>query len=146
MTRLSLLAHGGCQIAEITGEDRAITSIKMIAGLMDEAVSLQADRLLANRGLIDESFFDVKSGFADQLVQKLKATNLRLAVTGEFNWVETLALKAYIKKHGIEKQVFFAKAREAALDWLSQGSAKAVQAKAIISSSERPGSRAAWFR
>lgn len=121
MTRLSILAHGGCQIAEITGEDRAITSIKMIASLMDEAAALHVNRLLANRGLIDESFFDLKSGFADKLVQQLKAKNLRLAVTGEFNWVETLALKAYIKKRGIDKQVFFAKAREDALDWLSQG-------------------------
>ena len=121
MTRLFIFAHGGRQIAEITGEDRAITSSEVIGDLMDEAAGLQVNRLLARRGLIDESFFDLKSGFADGLVQQLKAKNLRLAVTGEFSWVETLALKAYIKKHGIEKQVFFAKAREAALDWLSQG-------------------------
>lgn len=120
MTRLPILAHGGCQMAEITGEDKTITSSEVISGLMDEAAGLHVNRLLANRGLIDESFFDLKSGFADQLVQQLKATNLRLAVTGEFSWVETLALKAYIKKHRIEKQVFFAKAREAALDWLSR--------------------------
>ena len=121
MTRLSLLAHGGHQIAEIMGEDKAITSSEVISSLMDEAVRLQADRLLARRGLIDESFFDLKSGFADRLVQQLKAKNLRLSIMGEFSWVETLALKAYIKKHGIQKQVFFAKAREDALDWLSQG-------------------------
>ncbi len=118
--RLSVLEEKGRRIAEIIGSDKEIRSVETITELMEEARQLQVSHLLANRALIDESFFDLKSGFAGRLAARLSEYGQKLAVVGEFNFLESLALKAYIQEKKLKGQVYFDKSRERALNWLSK--------------------------
>ena len=117
---IAIIHHGSAKIAEIEGQDKEIKSTEDITALMDQAVSQQADKLLARRKLIDESFFDLKSGFAGKLTDRLKEKKLKLAVVGEFNFIENIALKAYIKDKKLGDMVMISRNREEALDWLSR--------------------------
>lgn len=115
-----IIHHGSVNIAEIEGQDKEIKSQEAISGMMDEAAAQGVDLLLARRALIDESFFDLKSGFASKLTRELVEKNLKLAVVGEFNFLESIALKAYIKDKKLGEFVRICKNKQDALDWLSK--------------------------
>ena len=117
---ISITAHRGEQIALITAENGEIKSADTIVRLMDDIKHKHhADKMLADRGLIDESFFDLRSGFLVTLSEAFATHRLNLAITGDFSFVENLAIKAYLAKHGLGKAVRFARNREEGLDWLS---------------------------
>lgn len=120
--QIDLLEQDGARIAEVRGEDKAIKGMPDVLDLIGEiAFNRGISRVLLRRELIDESFFDLKSGFAGELAQKFTTYRLKLAVVGDFSWVTSLALKAYIRESNLKDTVFFTPRREAALNWLARG-------------------------
>lgn len=113
--------ENGQLIAEVSGAPGSIRDPETINDLIGKvAFEHRISRLLAGRELIDESFFDLKSGFAGELTQKISNYRLMLAVYGDFSIFESLALKAYLLESRLSKTVRFFPKREAALDWLSK--------------------------
>lgn len=118
---IKLLDENGMKIAELTGEKNSINGMDRVMDLLGEINFLhKCTRVLVDRSLIDESFFDLKSGFAGELTQKISTYRMRLAITGRFNLIENLALKAYIYESNLGKTVRFASSRDEALTWLSR--------------------------
>lgn len=113
--------ENGQLIAELNGSPGSIRDVNTINDLIGQVVfEHKINRLLAARELIDESFFDLKSGFAGELTQKVSNYRLMLAVYGDFSMFESLALKAYLFESRLSKSVRFFPKRETALDWLSK--------------------------
>ena len=118
---VSLIQINGVSVAEVTGGEGSINSMQAILDLIgDIAFTLRCDRVLVDRSLIDESFFDLKSGFAGELTQKFSTYRMKLAVTGDFSMFENLALKAFLYESNLGKTVRFVSSRAKALEWLSQ--------------------------
>lgn len=118
---ISLLNENGVKIAELTGEANSIKGMGAVMDLLGEILFLhKCSRVLADRSQIDESFFDLKSGFAGELTQKISNYRMKLAITGRFNLIENLALKAFIYESNLGKTVRFASSRGEALAWLSR--------------------------
>jgi len=117
---IQILTHQGAQIAEVTGEPHSLKGMQMVLDLIgDLAFNHKVSRVLIDRSLIDESFFDLKSGFAGELAQKFTNYQMKLAVTGNFKLVESLAMKAYIHESNLGNTVHFTRDREKALAWLA---------------------------
>jgi hypothetical protein len=118
---IRLLDEKGTKIAELAGEANSIKGIGAVMNLLGEILFLhKCNLVLADRSLIDESFFDLKSGFAGELTQKISNYRMKLAITGRFNLIENLALKAFIYESNLGKTVRFASNRDEAMAWLSR--------------------------
>ena len=118
---IQYLESDGVTFAEVTGEKKSIRDMASIMDLIgDIAFNHHCDRVLVEREMIDESFFDLKSGFAGELTQKITNYRMKLAVVGEFNLLESLALKAYLYESNLGKTVRFTPDRDAAIAWLKK--------------------------
>lgn len=92
---INIIEHEGARIAEITGDKGEIKGMAAIMDLIgDIAFNHRVNKILADRELIDESFFDLRSGFLGELTQKFTNYKLKLAITGDFSFIESLAMKA----------------------------------------------------
>lgn len=116
-----IFENKGMQIAEVLGNPNSLKGVQAVHDLIGElAFNHKVTRVLADRKLVDESFFDLRSGFAGELAQKFTNYRMKLAVLGDFNWIESLAMKAFIHESNLGNTLRFIKDRNRALDWLSQ--------------------------
>ncbi len=118
---IELLTVNGTEIAEVKGEPGSLKGPQNVHDLIGEiAFAHHVTRVLADRDLVDTSFFDLRTGFAGELAQKFTNYRMKLAIVGDFNFIESLALKAYIHESNLGNTVRFLKDRQKALDWLAQ--------------------------
>ena len=119
---IKTLQTDGVTITEVCGEPKAIRGMESVTALMDELDALGgASRVLAARELVDDSLFDLKSGFAGELAKQLTRRGMKLAVYGSLGLLEDLALKAFILEAKLGETVRFTKTRADALRWLAKG-------------------------
>ncbi|NLX83172.1 MAG: DUF4180 domain-containing protein [Clostridiales bacterium] len=110
----------GVRVAEVLGEPHSLKGMDMVKDLIGSLVfEHKVSRLLIHRDFIDESFFDLKTGFAGELAQAFTNYRLKLAVVGDFNLLASLALKACIRESNLGQTAYFTKDRQNALAWLA---------------------------
>ena len=79
-----------------------------------------ADCIIVHQGNIDESFFDLSSGLAGEMLQKVANFRLRLAIVGDFSIYESKSLKAFIAESNRSNTIIFVSTVEDALSKLSR--------------------------
>jgi hypothetical protein len=67
------------------------------------------------------SFYDLKTGFAGELLQKISNYSKRLAITGDFSQIKSGALRDFIYESNNWKQVIFVNTVEDALKIFGEG-------------------------
>jgi hypothetical protein len=65
---------------------------------------------------LNNDFYDLKTGFAGELLQKISNYSKRLAITGDFSRIKSGALKDFIYESNKMKQVIFVETIEDALN------------------------------
>lgn len=114
--------YHGVPIAAVEGDEGSIRSKEEIAELLDLVKQqLNTPRLLVHRKLIQESMFDLKSGFLGELTEKIQQHQIKLAVVGQFNVGESLVLKAYLFNSRLNHLACFFKNERQAIEWLTEG-------------------------
>lgn len=88
------------------------------ADALDIVFSANAGCVIVNKENIDESFFDLRTGFAGELLQKLVNYNCRLAIVGDFSVYSSKALKDFIYECNNGKNFCFVDSIEKALEKL----------------------------
>jgi len=86
---------------------------------LDFAVNAGAQKIAVNKEAIIESFFDLSSGVAGEVVQKFVNYRLRLAVIGDFEKYTSKALRDWMYECNNGRQLFFAANEDEAIRWLS---------------------------
>lgn len=66
--------------------------------LMQVRVEADADIVIIEKAVLPEEFFDLKSGFAGMVHQKLVNYRTRMAITGDFTGYDSKALDDYIRE------------------------------------------------
>lgn len=118
---IQIISHSGTQIAEITGPTKGLKGPQDVHDLIGTlAFEHKVTRVLADRSLVDESFFDLRSGFAGELSQKFTNYRMKLAILGDFSWIENIALKAFVYESNLGNTLRFIKDRNQALAWLAK--------------------------
>jgi hypothetical protein len=69
---------------------------------------------------LNDSFYDLKTGFAGELLQKISNYSKRLAITGDFSQIKSKALRDFIYESNKWEQVIFVKTSEDAIKILKK--------------------------
>lgn len=78
-----------------------------------------AESIIVHQQNIDGSFFELRSGLAGEMLQKVVNYRLRLAIVGDFSIYESKSLKAFIAESNRSNTIMFVNTIEEALDRLS---------------------------
>jgi hypothetical protein len=78
-----------------------------------------AEGVIVHKESIDETFFDLRSGLAGDMLQKVVNYRLRLAIVGDFSTYESKSLKAFIYESNKSNTIVFVSTVEEALKKLS---------------------------
>ncbi len=101
----SVLIDGDFKLSE------AYEALDIIFGATYES---SCNNVILNKENIDESFFDLRTGFAGELLQKLINYNCKLAIVGDFSIYDSKALKDFIFECNKGKDFYFVESIEKA--------------------------------
>lgn len=103
-------------IAELSADNATLsTTQQFLQMIMDSS----AEGVIVHKENIDESFFDLKSGLAGEMLQKVVNYRLRLAIVGDFSIYESKSLKAFLYESNKSSTIVFVSTVEEALKRLS---------------------------
>lgn len=107
----------GQSIAELSAEGVMLsTAQQFLQMIMDSS----AEGIIVHQESIDQKFFDLRSGLAGEMLQKVVNYRLRLAIVGDFSIYESNSLKAFIFESNKSNAIVFVNTIEDALTRLSK--------------------------
>ncbi|MDQ6418880.1 DUF4180 domain-containing protein [Paenibacillus sp. LHD-117] len=113
-------SRGDSRVAIIESGEVVIQDAQDALDLM-ATVSYNEDgcnKLLLDKTMLAEAFFDLKTGLAGEILQKYTNYRVKLAIVGDFGGYGSKSLKDFIYECNQGKQAFFLKDEQAALDAL----------------------------
>jgi hypothetical protein len=106
----------GQQIAEITSRDLTIDSAQQF---LEIAMNLPVDGLVVRKENMAESFFDLRSGLAGEILQKVVNYRLKVGLVGDYSGYESKALRDFIYESNKSNRIVFVGTVDEALKRLS---------------------------
>ena len=107
----------GQSIAELSAKGVVLsTAQQFLQMIMDSS----AEGIIVHQESTDQKFFDLRSGLAGEMLQKVVNYRLRLAIVGDFSVYESNSLKAFILESNRSNAIVFVKTIEDALIRLSK--------------------------
>ena len=110
----------GKLIAELTDNFLKIKETGDILDMIAEIGQNGCDALIINESSLDNDFFDLKTGFAGEILQKFSNYRIRLAITGDFSKYPGKSLKDFIRECNRGNLIFFVSSPGEALARLGQ--------------------------
>lgn len=108
--------RNGIVVAEITAVDEKVSRADSALDLFASAqYSGRTNRIVLHAGDLDASFFDLATGLAGEILQKISNYQLRLAIVGDFSAITSRALAGFIRESNEYGQVLFVPDVETAL-------------------------------
>jgi hypothetical protein len=89
------------------------TAIDLIGNLSYEAY----DGLIVSDSTFDPKFFDLKTGFAGEVLQKFSNYKLKLSIYGNFEQYTSKSLKDFMLECNKGTYVHFSKNQKESMDW-----------------------------
>ncbi len=105
------------EIVEIQDNALIIGTPQQFLQLM---LNLPSDKVILIKENLHESFFDLRSGLAGDILQKVSNYVLHLGIVGDFSIYESKSLHAFIYESNKSNRVVFTSTVEDALNRLSQ--------------------------
>ncbi|MBP2018940.1 hypothetical protein J2Z79_002356 [Symbiobacterium terraclitae] len=116
-------------ITRIEGTDVVLVeSPEVIINTAQDALDLMAtiyynhecSKVIIDKACIAEDFFNLRTGLAGEILQKVSNYRFALAIVGDFGVYDSKALRDFIHESNRGRHVFFVPDRETALQRLSQ--------------------------
>jgi len=104
----------------ILDSDEKINSIDDVLDMIGNAYYNGCSALLVYKENMDESFFDLKTGFAGELLQKFSNYSMKIAIVGDFSQYTSKSLHDFIYECNKGNCVFFKNSYAEGLETLSQ--------------------------
>ena len=95
------------RIAVLSG-DTLITTVQDATDQLGSADYLGADKLIIHEDNLDPCFFDLRSGFAGEILQKASNYRKQIAIVGAFEKYSSKALQDFIRECNRGRQIIFA--------------------------------------
>lgn len=106
----------GQPIAELHANGTTIRDAQQFLEIM---MNLPADKIVVHQACIDESFFDLRSGLAGEILQKVVNYSRQLGIVGDFSTYESKSLRDFIHESNKSNTVVFVSTLDDALKKLS---------------------------
>ena len=97
----------GKVIAELTDDTEKIKETGDILDMIAEIGQNDCNDLIIRDSALNKDFFDLKTGFAGEILQKFSNYRVRLAITGDFSKYPGKSLKDFIRECNRGNQIFF---------------------------------------
>ena len=111
-----LQTRKGDKIAELCDDERKIADEQDILDLIGEISADGCSRLIVHEENLGADFFDLKTGIAGEMLQKISNYRFRIAVIGDFEKFKSKSLHDFIRECNRGESVFFSKDLKLVLD------------------------------
>lgn len=105
--------RNGLEMAEVVSLDEVISSASDFLDIMGNAPS---QIILLHEDMLHQDFFELRTGLAGDILQKVSNYQLKLGIIGDFTKFTSKALRDFIYESNETKQVYFADSLEKALE------------------------------
>lgn len=118
--KISIVKENDIEIAVVSSNQIVITDIQSALDLM-APVKYEAgcNRIIMNKSVICEDFFDLKTRLAGEVLQKFINYHVKIAIVGDFSMYESKSLKDFIYECNKGKDTFFLPDEKQAIEKLS---------------------------
>jgi hypothetical protein len=117
---MTYISKNGLTIA-VAEQDLAIAGVRDMMDLMASASYLEhADAITLRKESLPDVFFDLKTGFAGEVLQKFSNYRMKLAIIGDFSVYSSKSLRDFIYESNKGRQIFFKPDLDSALAALSE--------------------------
>lgn len=93
--------------AGVLPDDMKLDDVNTVLDCMAEAMIEGCSGLIVPKECFPESFFDLKTGFAGEVLQKFSNYRMKLAIIGDFSSYTSKSLKDFINESNNGNLVFF---------------------------------------
>lgn len=107
----------GQSIAELSANGVVLSTAQQFLQMMMDS---SAEGIIVHQKNIDEQFFDLRSGLAGEMLQKVVNYRLRLAIVGDFSIYESNSLRAFIFESNKSNSIAFVATVEEAIKKLTK--------------------------
>lgn len=97
----------GKLIAELTDNKVKIAEVGDILDLIAEIGQHGCNAMIINESSLNKDFFDLKTRFAGEILQKFSNYRVQLAITGNFSKYPGKSLRDFIRECNRGNQIFF---------------------------------------
>ncbi|WP_232699119.1 DUF4180 domain-containing protein [Brevibacillus daliensis] len=111
---------GGGNIAVVSSNEILIGDVQSALDLM-ATVQYESgcNRIIINKSLLSESFFDLKTRLAGEILQKFINYRVKVAIIGDFSVYSSQSLKDFIYESNSGNDIFFLPTEQQAIEKLS---------------------------
>lgn len=111
----------GITIAIVKAEGYVITDIQSALDLVANASYVTgSDRIIIEKSQVSESFFDLKTKLAGEVLQKFINYKVKVAIVGDFSMYSSKSLKDFMFECNKGKDIFFVSTEQEAIERLSK--------------------------
>ncbi len=96
--------RNGIEIAEIVKNDAIVQSAQ---DMLDILVNVPSPIIALKKDMLAESFFDLKTGLAGDVLQKFSNYRRKLAIIGDFSGYSSKSLKDFIYECNLRREIMF---------------------------------------
>jgi len=100
-------SSSGKIIAELTDNKVKIAEVGDILDLIAEIGQHDCNAMIVNESSLNKDFFDLKTRFAGEILQKFSNYRVQLAITGNFSKYPGKSLRDFIRECNRGNQIFF---------------------------------------
>lgn len=110
---------GGINIAIIRNDTVVISDVQSALDLMATVqYEVDAKRIIIHKSLISESFFDLKTHLAGDILQKFINYRAKIAIVGDFSMYASESLKDFIYECNKGNDIFYLATEQQAIEKL----------------------------
>lgn len=118
MTNFTYHNVEGTSIAELKPNGVVLSTTQQFLQMMMNAA---AEGIIVHQESIDKKFFNLASGLAGDMLQKVVNYRLKLAIVGDFSAYDSISLKAFIYESNRSNHIAFVETVSEALAKLGKG-------------------------
>ncbi|MEK3911072.1 DUF4180 domain-containing protein [Paenibacillus sp. FSL H7-0331] len=117
---IAKIEAGGKNIAVVSSSEILIEDVQSALDLM-ATVQYETDsnRIVINKSLLSDSFFDLKTRLAGEILQKFVNYRVKMAIVGDFSVYSSQSFRDFIYESNNGNDIFFLATEQQAIDKLS---------------------------
>ncbi|MDP4098677.1 DUF4180 domain-containing protein [Paenibacillus sp. P96] len=117
---ISRLKADGVNIAVISGNEILIKDVQSALDLMATVrYETDSDRIVIPKSMLSESFFDLKTRLAGEILQKFINYRVKVAIVGDFSVYTSRSFQSFMYECNAGNDIFFLPTEQQAIDKLS---------------------------
>jgi hypothetical protein len=109
-----IIEINGVKITEVISDDIIIRDTQDALNLMAESRYNDSDKIILKEANILAGFFDLKTGIAGEILQKVSNYRMQLAIVGDFSKYTSKSLRDFIFESNKQGRVSFVSSLEEA--------------------------------